>query len=352
MRQKHLCTHSAISAMSVGHQLCVAPMMEWTDRHCRQFHRLLSPHARLYTEMISTGALLHGPRERLLTFSAKQHPVALQLGGADPRDLATCARYGADAGFDEINLNVGCPSDRVQHARIGACLMREPALVAECVAAMRAEVRSETNVPITIKCRTGVDADDHYDFLARFVDTIADAGCEVFIVHARKAILNGLTPAQNRTIPPLDWTRVCRLKTDFPNLTIVVNGGIDSADVAVAQLARVDGVMLGRAIYHNPWLLTELEQRLFGAAAPGSRHAVLRQLLPYVEGELDGGARLHDVARHLHGLFNGYPGARRYRRHLSEHANRTGAGVGVLIDAAACVDEALPETRFALCSNA
>ncbi len=329
-------------------RLCIAPMMEWTDRHCRQFHRLLSPTARLYTEMISTGALLHGPRERLLTFSAQQHPVALQLGGADPRDLALCARHGADAGFDEINLNVGCPSDRVRHARIGACLMREPALVAECVEAMRAEVE----VPITIKCRTGVDADDDYDFLARFVETIADAGCEVFIVHARKAILSGLTPAQNRTIPPLDWTRVCRLKQDFPNLTIVVNGGIDSADVAVEQLDRVDGVMLGRAVYHNPWLLTELEQRLFGTAAPGSRHAVLRQLLPYVEVELDRGTRLHDVARHLHGLFNGYPGARRYRRHLSEHTSRTGAGVDVLMDAAACVDEALPETRLALCSNA
>jgi tRNA-dihydrouridine synthase A len=322
--------------------------MEWTDRHCRQFHRLLSPNARLYTEMISTGALLHGPRERLLTFSANQHPVALQLGGADPGDLARCARHGTDAGFDEINLNVGCPSDRVQHARIGACLMREPALVAECVAAMRAEV----DVPITIKCRTGVDADDHYDFLARFVETIAGAGCDVFIVHARKAILSGLSPAQNRTIPPLDWTRVCRLKTDFPSLTIVVNGGIDNVDAAVQQLDQVDGVMLGRAIYHNPWLLTELEQRLFGLAAPRSRHAVLRQLLQYVEAELDGGVRLHDVARHLHGLFNGYPGARRYRRHLSEHAGRAGAGVGVLIDAAACVDENPPETRLALCSNA
>ena len=215
----------AISAMSPGHQLCVAPMMEWTDRHCRQFHRVLSPNARLYTEMISTGALLHGPRERLLTFSAQQHPVALQLGGADPTDLAACARHGADAGFDEINLNVGCPSDRVQHARIGACLMRESTLVAECVAAMRAAV----DVPITVKCRTGVDDDDGYDFLAQFVATVADAGCDVFIVHARKAILSGLTPAQNRTIPPLDWTRVARLKSDFPHLTLVVNGGIDAS---------------------------------------------------------------------------------------------------------------------------
>ncbi len=326
----------------------MAPMMEWTDRHCRQFHRVLSPNARLYTEMISTGALLHGPRERLLTFSAQQHPVALQLGGADPADLAACARHGADAGFDEINLNVGCPSDRVQHARIGACLMRESTLVAECVAAMRAAV----DVPITVKCRTGVDDDDGYDFLTRFVATVADAGCDVFIVHARKAILSGLTPAQNRSIPPLDWTRVARLKSDFPHLTLVVNGGIDSVAEAVRQLDCVDGVMLGRAAYHNPWLLTELEQRVFGVTAPHSRHDVLRRLLPYIEAQLDDGARLHDVARHLHGLFNGCAGARRYRRHLSEHAVRPGAGIGVLIDAAACVAEALPEARLALCSNA
>jgi tRNA-dihydrouridine synthase A len=321
-------------------------MMEWTDRHCRHFHRLLAPHARLYTEMISTGALLHGPRERLLRFSPEQYPVALQLGGADPASLATCATFGADAGFDEVNLNVGCPSDRVQHARIGACLMREPALVAECVAAMCAAV----DIPVTVKCRTGVDGDDEYAFLARFVEIVSRAGCNTFIVHARKAILTGLTPAQNRTIPPLDWTRVSRLKSDFPTLTLVVNGGLDSIDGVRQQLADVDGVMLGRAAYHNPWLLAELESALFGTPAPDARLASLQNLLPYVRSELDNGARLHDVARHLHGLFNGCPGARRYRRHLAEHSHRPGAGIDVLVEAASFVNEAATQERAAACS--
>ena len=329
-------------------RLCIAPMMEWTDRHCRHFHRMLAPHARLYTEMISTGALLHGPLQRLLTYSAAQHPVALQLGGADPTDLASCARHGADAGFDEINLNVGCPSDRVQHARIGACLMREPTLVAECIAAMRAAVA----IPVTVKCRTGVDDDDDYNFLARFVDTVASAGCAVFIIHARKAILTGLSPAQNRTIPPLDWTRAARLKTDFPHLTVVVNGGLDNSIDVNDQLRCVDGVMLGRAVYHNPWLLTELEHELFGTSAPTSRHVALLQLLPYVEQELKAGARLHDIARHLHGLFNGCPGARRFRRYLSENSHRTHAGVEVLIDAAAAVNKTNREEDSATCSSA
>jgi tRNA-dihydrouridine synthase A len=333
-------------------KLCVAPMMEWTDRHCRHFHRLLSPHARLYTEMISTGALLHGPRERLLAFSAPQHPVALQLGGADPQELATCARYGADAGFDEINLNVGCPSDRVQHARIGACLMREPELVADCVASMRGAV----DIPVTVKCRTGVDDDDGYEFLERFVATVAGSGCEVFIVHARKAILKGLSPAQNRTIPPLDWTRVRRLKADFPHLTFVVNGGLDNVEHVRQQLRCVDGVMLGRASYHNPWLLTELEHALFteslGVRAGAGRLDLLTQFVPYVEAEIEKGARLHDIARHLHGLFNGCPGARRFRRHLSEHAHRQNAGAHVLLEAAAHIGESIFEERLPTCSNA
>jgi tRNA-dihydrouridine synthase A len=333
-------------------RLCVAPMMEWTDRHCRHFHRLLSPHARLYTEMISTGALLHGPRERLLTFSAQQHPVALQLGGANPQELAACARYGADAGFDEINLNVGCPSDRVQHARIGACLMREPELVAECVASMRGAV----DVPITVKCRTGVDDEDGYDFLRRFVATVAGSGCQVFIVHARKAILQGLSPAQNRSIPPLDWTRVCRLKADFPHLTFVVNGGLDNVEDIRQQLRCVDGVMLGRASYHNPWLLTELENALFQESFHSPRVTgrldLLKQLVPYVEEQIERGARLHDVARHVHGLFNGCPGARRFRRHLSEHAHRQEAGADVLLEAAAHVDETIFEERLPTCSIA
>jgi tRNA-dihydrouridine synthase A len=322
-------------------------MMEWTDRHCRQFHRMLSPHACLYTEMVSTGALLHGPRARLLEYGAIQHPLALQLGGADPTELAMCARFGAEAGFDEINLNVGCPSNRVQHARIGACLMREPEHVADCVAAMR----TVAGVPVTVKCRTGVDEHDDYEFLRRFVATVAEAGCDVFIVHARKAILRGLSPAQNRTIPPLDWTRVSRLKADFPHLTFVVNGGLDNVTDVRAQLAGVDGAMLGRAAYHNPWLLTELECSLFGSDAPYSRHAVLRALLPYVEAELHAGARLNDIARHLHGLFSGCPGARQFRRHLAEHATRPGAGIEVLIDAAASVRELEPDEELPRCSN-
>jgi tRNA-dihydrouridine synthase A len=325
-------------------------MMEWTDRHCRHFHRLLAPHARLYTEMVSCGALLHGPRARLLACSPEQHPVALQLGGADPHELAQCARFGVDAGFDEINLNVGCPSDRVQHARMGACLMREPNVVADCVRAMRDAVE----VPVTVKCRTGVDDADHYAFLADFVATVAAAGCEVFIVHARKAILRGLTPAQNRSIPPLDWTRVARLKHDFPQLCFVVNGGLaEIADVR-EQLATVDGVMLGRAAYHNPWLLTRLDASLFGEAPSSgppirARHDVLLRLLPYVEAELASGARLHDVARHLHGLFNGCAGARRFRRHLSEHATRPGAGVRVLLEAARLVVESNESEALAAC---
>jgi tRNA-dihydrouridine synthase A len=322
-------------------------MMEWTDRHCRQFHRLLAPHARLYTEMVSTGALLHGPRERLLRFSEQQHPVALQLGGSDPIELAQCARLGAEAGFDEINLNVGCPSDRVQHARIGACLMREPDHVAECVAAMRATTR----VPVTVKCRTGVDELDDYEYLHRFVSIVAAAGCDLFIVHARKAILTGLSPAQNRTVPPLDWTRVSRLKSDFPHLTFVVNGGLESLIDISAQMHDVDGVMLGRAAYHNPWLLTEVESALFGTAVRATRRQMLERFLPYVEGELQRGARLNDIARHLHGLFNGRPGARLFRRYLSEHANRAGAGIDVLIGAAANVTEREYEETIKECSN-
>jgi len=338
--------------MNTGSQspwkLCVAPMMEWTDRHCRHFHRLLAPHARLYTEMVSCGALLHGPRARLLAYSAEQHPLALQLGGADPRDLATSARFGAAAGFDEINLNVGCPSDRVQHARIGACLMREADLVAACVRAMRDAV----DVPVTVKCRTGVDDADDYAFLAAFVDTVAGAGCNVFIVHARKAILRGLTPAQNRSIPPLDWTRVSRLKDDFPHLTFVVNGGLDTLETVSAQLERVDGVMLGRAAYRDPWGLHRIDTALFAGEPLSSRRDALLRLLPYVDAEIHSGARLHDIARHLHGLFNGCAGARRYRRHLAEQATRPGADVSVLLDAAQFVVETHETEALAECSNA
>ncbi len=298
--------------------------------------------------MITTGALLHGPRERLLTYSPEEHPVALQLGGADPDALAVCARLGFDAGFDEINLNVGCPSDRVQHARIGACLMREPAHVADCVAAMRAACP----LPITVKCRTGVDEQDDYAFLHDFVETVAAAGCTVFIVHARKAILKGLSPAQNRTIPPLDWTRVRRLKADFDDLCFVVNGGLDDVNCIAQELAHVDGAMVGRAAYHNPWLLTEVEARLYRTAPPPSRRSALTAHLHYVEAELQRGTRLSDLTRPLLGLFNGCHGARQFRRHLSEHAHRRGSGIDVLLHAVSLVNENPLEESMARCSNA
>jgi tRNA-dihydrouridine synthase A len=323
-------------------------MMEWTDRHCRRFHRLLAPHARLYTEMITTGALLHGPRERLLTYSAEEHPVALQLGGADPIALAACARLGYDAGFDEINLNVGCPSDRVQNARIGACLMREPAHVAECVAAMR----EACPLPITVKCRTGVDEQDDYAFLRDFVAGVAAGGCHTFIVHARKAILTGLSPAQNRTIPPLDWTRVRRLKADFAELQFVVNGGLDDVGVVADELAHVDGAMIGRAAYQNPWMLTQVDAQLFGTRAPDSRRSALLAHLPYIESELRCGTRLSDLTRPLLGLFNACAGARQFRRHLSEQAHRRGAGLDVLLHAASLVNESPTVESMSRCSNA
>ncbi len=305
-------------------QLSVAPMMEWTDRHCRYFHRLLAPKALLYTEMVTTGALLHGPQKRLLGHSAEEHPVALQLGGCEPEALAQCARLGEQAGYDEINLNLGCPSDRVQHARIGACLMREPLLVADAVSAMRSAVRC----PVTVKCRLGVDNDDSFEFLSNLVATLASAGCTRFIVHARKALLSGLTPAQNRSIPALDYDRVGQLKTAFPHLSIIINGGIDNLALVQSLLQpsaagpAVDGVMLGRAAYQNPWLLTQLSTHLHTTVPPASRHAIAASMLPYIEAHLADGGRLHDITRHMLGLFNGLPGARRFRRILSGPAAR------------------------------
>jgi len=313
-------------------------MMEWTDRHCRAFHRLLAPHARLYTEMVTTAALMHGPRDRLLEFSRVETPVALQLGGADPAALAACARMAEARGYDEVNLNLGCPSDRVQEARIGACLMKEPVRVAECVKAMVEAVQ----IPVTIKCRLGVDDFDQYEVLANLVDLAARAGAGTVIVHARKALLRGLSPAQNRSIPPLDYNRVYRLKSDFPELRVVLNGGILDVDSLSTHLQTVDGVMIGRAAYHNPWLLAEAEQALFGTPVPPSRRAVVEALVPYIEAHLAAGGRLHDVTRHLLGLANGRAGARRFRRHLSEHAHRRGATLGVLRDALSWVDESTP----------
>lgn len=310
-------------------RFCVAPMMDWTDRHCRYFHRLLSRHARLYTEMLTSDAVLHGDRERLLGFDSAEQPLALQLGGSDPAALAHCARIGAEFGYAEINLNVGCPSDRVQSGRFGACLMAEPALVADCVAAMRAAV----DIPVTVKTRIGIDERDSYAELAEFVDRIAAAGCRTVIVHARKAWLQGLSPRQNREIPPLGYPRVYRLKRDFPQLSIIINGGIVDLEAVEGHLAHVNGVMLGRAAYQNPYLLAEVDRRLFGGPPPPERRTVVEELLPYIERQLAHGVRLQAVVRHVLGLYQGQPGARHWRRHLSENAHRHGAGTEVVVKA-------------------
>ncbi|MDR3389398.1 MAG: tRNA dihydrouridine(20/20a) synthase DusA [Rudaea sp.] len=309
-------------------------MMDWTDRHCRFFHRQLAPHARLYTEMVTAGAVLHGDRARLLDFDAAEHPLALQLGGHEPADLAAAARIGVDFGYDEINLNVGCPSDRVQSGRFGACLMREPALVADCVAAMRAAV----SVPVTVKCRIGVDDQDDYEGLHRFTETLVGAGLGVLIVHARKAWLHGLSPKENREIPPLNYARVYQLKREFPALTIVINGGIVAPDAAASHLKQVDGVMLGRAAYHDPYVLARMEQSLFGTPMP-AREEIVGQMAPYITDQIARGEALHHIARHVLGLYLGEPGARAFRRYLSEHMRAAGAGFGVLADAAALVCE-------------
>jgi tRNA-dihydrouridine synthase A len=314
--------------------ICVAPMMDWTDRHCRYFHRLLSPHARLYTEMVTSAALVRGRQLRLLEHSQQEHPVALQLGGSDPAELAEAARLGAQAGYDEINLNVGCPSDRVQSGRFGACLMIEPALVADCVKAMRDAV----SVPVTVKCRIGVDDQDDYAGLQHFTETMLEAGVGVLVVHARKAWLKGLSPKENREIPPLDYARVYRLKREFPQLVVAINGGVTTVEQVRAHLAQVDGVMLGRAAYHDPYLLARLESALYGEPLP-SREAVLQHLRPYVEAELARGTALKHITRHLLGLYQGEPGARGFRRVLSEGAHQPGAGWALL-------EQALP-ARYA-----
>jgi len=308
----------------------VAPMMEWTDRHCRVLHRLLSEHARLYTEMVTAEAVIHGDRERLIGFSDIEHPLALQLGGAEPARLAEAARIGEDSGYDEINLNVGCPSDRVQSGRFGACLLREPALVADCVAAMRAVVRT----PVTVKCRIGVDDQDPEIALPALVDGCASAGATVFAVHARKAWLSGLSPRDNREVPPLDYGTVYRLKRARPELTIIVNGGISSLDEAAAHLTQVDGVMMGRAAYQTPAMLAEVDARFFGGE-PTDITVVVDRYFDYVAARLAEGVPLNTMTKHMLGLFHGRPGARAFRRHLSENATRPGAGLSTLKDALA-----------------
>jgi tRNA-dihydrouridine synthase A len=308
------------------HRFCVAPMMEWTDRHCRYFLRLFSRATLLYTEMVTAEAILRGNRERLLQFNAAEHPVALQIGGSDPLSLAQASRIGAEFGYAEINLNVGCPSDRVQSGRFGACLMAEPALVGNCIAAMQAEV----SVPVTVKCRIGIDDQDE-ESLDQFIDAVAQRGCRTFIMHARKAWLEGLSPKENRDVPPIDYGRVYRVKARRPELTIVVNGGIDSLDAAVTHLAKVDGVMLGRAAYQDPYLLAGVDSILLGASeAPPSRLEVLDRFMPYVEAELARGTRLNQMTRHILGLFHGQKRARSFRRLLAEQAHLDGAGIEVL----------------------
>ncbi|MEJ0026612.1 MAG: tRNA dihydrouridine(20/20a) synthase DusA [Rhizomicrobium sp.] len=310
------------------HRFCVAPLMECTDTHCRVLHRTLSKSALLYTEMVTAEAVLRGKRERLLGFDPAEHPVALQLGGAEPARLAEAARIGAEFEYDEINLNVGCPSDRVQSGRFGACLMREPALVGDCVAAMRAAV----DVPVTVKCRIGVDEQEPEESLRATVAACAAAGVTTFAVHARKAWLEGLSPKENREVPPLDYDLVYCVKRENPHLTIVLNGGIGTLDEAEAHLAHVDGVMLGRAAYHAPAILAEADARLFGGA-PRDVDAAVEAYVAYVERKLGEGVPLNAMTRHMLGLFHGRPGARLFRRHLSENATKKGAGVQTLRDA-------------------
>lgn len=303
-------------------------MMDWTDRHCRYFLRLLSPNARLYTEMVTAAALTHGNVEKLLTFDAAEHPVALQLGGSDPRMMADAAILGANAGYDEININVGCPSDRVQSGQFGACLMGNPDTVANCFS----EMSSAIDIPVTVKTRIGIDDKDSYKFLCEFVERLRMAGCKTFIVHARIAILQGLSPKDNRTVPPLDYDRVYRLKQEMPELQIVLNGGIASIDQVMQHLDHVDGVMIGRQAYHDPYFLAELEKTLSGDKdwrAP-SRHEVIEMMIHYIERQMSAGADLKHITRHMLGLFAGQPGARAWRRHLSENAHLPGAGIEVL----------------------
>ncbi len=301
------------------HRLCIAPMMDHSDRHFRYLMRLLTPSALLYTEMITTGALIHGERKRFLQFNEIEHPVAIQLGGSNPEQLASCAVMAEDEGYDEINLNIGCPSDRVQNGQFGACLMSNPDLVADCVAA----IGNKVSIPVTVKTRIGIDDQDNYAFLSDFISRIADAGCHTFIIHARKAILSGLSPKENREIPPLNYPRVHKIKQDFPALNIVLNGGLTELQQVQAALDHVDGVMIGRAAYQNPYWLTTLEQKLYGPATPcPSRTVIFNRYCDYMLEQTRRGERLKNMSRHVIGLFQSQPGARKYRRILSDgHAN-------------------------------
>lgn len=318
------------------HRFSVAPMMEWTDRHERYFLRQISRRALLYTEMVTAEAVIHGNRERLLGFSAGEHPIALQLGGADPDRMALAAEVGQEYGYDEININVGCPSDRVQSGRFGACLMGEAEVVAASVRAMGLA----TDLEITVKSRIGIDDQDSYDFLRGFVEVVAAAGCKTFIVHARKAILSGLSPKQNREIPPLNYDRVYRLKADYPELEIVINGGIETLAQCQDHLDHMDGVMVGRAAYQSPYMLAGVDQGIYGdATAQSSREDLVRAMLPYIEEQLARGVRLNAISRHMLGLYHGQPGARAWRRYISERSHLPGADGSLLVAAAARMRE-------------
>lgn len=322
--------------MKNNHRFSIAPMMDWSDHNCRYFWRLLTKQALLYTEMVTTGALIHGDRKRFLHFNREEHPVALQLGGSDPKDLARCARWAQEWGYDEVNINCGCPSDRVQSGMFGACLMGKPNLVADCVKAMM----DSCDIPVTVKHRIGIDHMESYEQLLAFIEPVAAAGCSVFIVHARKAWLQGLSPKENREIPPLNYPWVYQLKKDFPHLTIVVNGGIQTIEECQTHLDHVDGVMLGREAYQNPWMLAQVDEALFGMDSPlKSRDDVIAELLPFAEQHLAQGGQLNHITRHILGLYQGIPGARKFRRHLSENAYKKEAGISILAEAHALVSD-------------
>ncbi|MBY8092270.1 tRNA dihydrouridine(20/20a) synthase DusA [Vibrio fluvialis] len=321
-----------LKSCDVSNRFSVAPMLDWTDRHCRYFHRLLSSQTLLYTEMVTTGAIIHGKGD-FLAYNEEEHPVALQLGGSNPADLARCAKLAQERGYDEINLNVGCPSDRVQNGRFGACLMAEPDLVAQCVAAMKEVV----DIPVTVKTRIGIDDQDSYEFLTNFVTLVSEkGGCEQFTIHARKAWLSGLSPKENREIPPLDYPRAYQLKQDFPHLTIAVNGGVKTLAEAKEHLQHLDGVMIGREAYQSPYLLAEVDQQIFGLDTPvKKRSQVVQEMYPYIEQQLAQGSYLGHITRHMLGLFQNMPGARQWRRHISENAHKAGAGIEVVEQALA-----------------
>ncbi|QSX35391.1 tRNA dihydrouridine(20/20a) synthase DusA [Shewanella avicenniae] len=313
----------------------IAPMLEWTDRHYRYFARLMSSQTLLYTEMVTTGAILFGKGD-YLEYNSEEHPLALQLGGSDPAALAKCAKIAAERGYDEVNLNVGCPSDRVQNGRFGACLMGEPALVADCIKAMQDVV----DIPVTVKTRIGIDEQDSYPFLTRFIDKVSATGCETFIIHARKAWLNGLSPKENREIPPLDYPRVYQLKQDYPQLNISLNGGVKTFEEMDTHLQHLDGVMVGREAYQNPYLLADVDQRLYGLDKPSlTRDEVVDLMLPYIERHLQNGGRLNHITRHMTGLYQGVAGGRRWRRYLSENAHKQGADCEVVLAARASIQQ-------------